>query len=407
MKKLLISVLIVVSLSFVSAGLLLSSGKTLGERHRPLAYPEYNFEDGDFQGYLLHEQARLRASRLDGTNDTIVVNAGPFILEPDPACARADDGRYLHGIVLTHGLFDSPYSMRDIGEFFQSRCYLVYGVLIPGHGSRPGDFLNAGWRDWWRVVHFATQSMSTLVQEVSLGGHSAGGALSILEALENQTVRGLFMFAPALSISEAAKFARFVTPVGQVFPAAAWLALEADEAVYRYESFTFSAAAEMHEMLMTLRARLSNQALDVPIFTVASMQDNTVGTQAILAFMASQTNPVNATLLYSQHELPDMQGVQVISSYLPEAKILSVSHLGLMVPPHHPHYGRNGVYKNCGHYLGRDAHKLLACKNGDSDFLAETTRENLQAGSVERIAFNPFYDDMLETLENFLQQINR
>ncbi len=406
MKKLLVSFIIVFTLAFISAGLLLSSGKTLGERHRPFDYPAYDFSGGDFQDYLRHEQERLRVARLDGTGDVLIVNAGPFILEPPASCERGDDGRYRQGVVLTHGLFDSSYSMRDLGEYFQSRCYLVYGVLIPGHGSRPGDFLNAGWRDWAAAVDFATQRMSRLVQKVSLGGHSAGGALSILEALDNPAVSALFLFAPALSISEAAKYARFVAPIGKVFPAAAWLALEADEAVYRYESFTFTAAAEMHAMLMEIQRRLRGTELDVPIFTVASMEDNTVGIQAILDFMASQPHPENTTLLYSQHVVAPMTGVEVISSHLPDQGLLSLSHLGLMVSPEHPHYGRNGAYKSCGHYLGRDMEKFAACKAGQSEFLGETTRENLQAGTLERIAFNPFYDNMLQSLDTFLSRIS-
>ena len=136
------------------------------------------------------------------------------------------------------------------------------------------------------------------------------------------------------------------------------------------------------------------------------MQDSTVLAPAILAYMASNTNPLSHTLLYSEEPLAEFSNTTIVSSNAPEQGILSLSHLGLMTPPSHPWFGRDGVYRNCSHYGDSENPQFVRCKNGERDFYGETTRENLAQGDVERIAFNPYYDAMLEQITNFAAAIN-
>ena len=39
------------------------------------------------------------------------------------------------GVLLLHGMSDSPYSLRALGETFQRRGYQVLGLRLPGHGN--------------------------------------------------------------------------------------------------------------------------------------------------------------------------------------------------------------------------------------------------------------------------------
>src|SRR5690606_39786575 len=132
-------------------------------------------------------------------------------------------------------------------------------------------------------------------------GHSAGGALSLLEAAGNPDVDALILFAPALAITDAAQYARFIVPLGKLFPGAAWVSAEEEAAVYRYESITFTAAAEMQGLIDALWASDLERLNTLPIFTVASMEDTTVKTPVILDFMTGNEHPATSTLLYSQH----------------------------------------------------------------------------------------------------------
>src|SRR5690606_12484427 len=183
-------------------------------------------------------------ARVDAPDGSVIANVAPFRLEPAADCPRLADGRFPKGVLLTHGLIDSPYSMRPLGEDLRARCYLVYGLLLPGHGTRPGDLLSSGWEDWAQAQHFATQRLAEEAETVVLAGHSAGGTLAILEAGANPVVDALLLFAPALGISESAKYAYLADWLGLLFPGAAWHGIREDAAVYRYESLTYYSAAQ-------------------------------------------------------------------------------------------------------------------------------------------------------------------
>lgn len=404
-----------VAFLILASGLLLSKGKVLSERHQPFAFSEsFDYNSTSFQDYIDYSQRLVRAAQVVAPSTSIVENASPFILEPGPSCALDDEGRYARGVVLSHGLVASPYSMRDIGEYFQSRCFFVMAILMPGHGTRPGDFLKVSWEDFAESQAFATRILAEKANQVFISGHSAGATLALHEAAINSDIDGLILFAPALAISSAAKYAQVPALLGKLFDGAAWFEILDDEAIYRYESFTFSGAAETYGLIGATETALQANPLSIPIFTVASVQDNTVDTETTLSLMAEQQNVLSRTLLYSQHPIAPVNNVIVYDSNAPEQKVLSISHLGLMVSPEHAHYGRDGAYRSCKHYVGQSegsdvsssgSNNLQLCRVGQRDYYGETTGENLAQGVVERIAFNPFFDDMLIELDRFLDSL--
>ncbi|HHX82625.1 MAG TPA: alpha/beta fold hydrolase [Pseudomonadaceae bacterium] len=401
LRKLLWWVPLGLLLLLLIAGLLLSRGKILTERHQVFEGPAFDYTSGSFSDYIAYSRQRLQAARIGATSAEQLEQLLPFELPPASGCGT-NDGKAAQGIVLTHGLFDSAYSMRDVGSFLQSRCFHVLGVLLPAHGTRPGDFLDTQWQDWAETVHFATQALSERVHQVYLGGHSAGATLSLLEAADNPLVEGLVLFGPALGITDAARYARYVVPIGRLFPKAAWVSIGADDAVYRYDSLTFSAAEQMQALIDALQEADTTRLQSLPVFSVVSMEDSTIKTPAVLDFMASNAHPASLTLLYSQQPLQNLQRTRVVSAADRSQGILSLGHLGLMTPPDHPWYGRDGSYRFCGHYGDADNPAFQRCKNGERDWYGETTPQNLQEGLLERIAFNPYYEEMLDALGQFL-----
>jgi esterase/lipase len=397
-----------------AAGLLLSSGKSLGERHAPFGdAPKFDFTNSSFEEYVAFAKAGIQREREDNPSQEVIDNLGPFVLTPGPQCPQDAQGRYQKGIVLTHGLLDSTYNMRPLGEFFQSQCFYVLAILLPGHGTRPGDLLATRWQEWADATHFAAAQLALHANTLFLAGHSIGGTLSVLEAAQNPDIDALVLFAPAIAITDTARFASYISVLGKIFPKAAWLGADPDEAVYRYESMSFSSVAETWKVISTTREAVTQQTRQLPTFSVASMQDTTVLTPAILEYMANNTNPLSHTLLYSQNENEDggfelyrIPNLTIVSSSIPDRGVLSLSHLGLMTPPSHPWFGRDAVYRNCSHYGTTEDPLFVQCKNGARDFYGETTTENQQQGVVERIAFNPFYDQMLEQIRSFAAAIN-
>lgn len=389
----------------VILGLLLSRGKVLSLRHQPFVPSKpFDFQSASYDDYIAYAQDHLRKARLDAPAEDVIQNASPFELKPGVNCERDEKGRYENGIVLAHGLIASPYSMRSIGEYFQSRCFYVLAVLLPDHAARPGDFLNTRWQQWAEVQGFALNILQQKVNNVFLSGHSIGAELALYEAAINPAVKGLILFTPGMQITPAAKYAKYFAWFGQVFPKIAWFEVREDRSRYRYESITYSAARESYTLIQATNRALASKPLSIPVFTVASVEDNTVDSDFILSFMAAQKHPSSRTLLYSQHPRSASDKVKVHLSSDPEQGVLSVSHLGIMLAASHSEYGRDGAYRSCGHYFGEPGN-FERCLSGKRDFYGEVTPENLQKGLIERIAFNPFYDGLLKELDEFLQSL--
>ena len=175
----------------------------LEPRHRPsglnshfnanrLAFAEYVARNRDML-YRAHAGAADLQKIVDGN--------APFELKP-PACFPAGRQKpYRRGVLLTHGLTGSPYSMRHLAEFFRDNGFRVMAVLLPGHGTQPGDLLEVTWQEWAKAVAYGAYKLAEEVDEVYLAGYSIGGALSVYQSLRDDRVRGLFLFSPAIKIT--------------------------------------------------------------------------------------------------------------------------------------------------------------------------------------------------------------
>src|SRR5690606_20015753 len=99
--------------AFTGSGFYLSNGKVLAERHHPFE-PEqaFDYQSGSFADYLAWSVDMLSQARVDAPDGSVIANVAPFRLEPAADCPRLADGRFPKGVLLTHGLIDSPYSMR-------------------------------------------------------------------------------------------------------------------------------------------------------------------------------------------------------------------------------------------------------------------------------------------------------
>jgi len=173
----------------------------LSERHQPSGLHQ-NFDPppASFEAYVAKSRKMIANARVDiaGVNrDAIIAGNAPFELRPPQKCAPGQHHPYRRGVLLSHGLTDSPYFMKALGRFFQAQCFRVMGLLLPGHGTRPGDLLELERKEWIAAEGFGADALSSEADEVYLAGFSTGGSLSIDPALGDQRFRGLFLFSPA------------------------------------------------------------------------------------------------------------------------------------------------------------------------------------------------------------------
>ncbi|NVL31549.1 alpha/beta hydrolase, partial [Pseudomonas syringae pv. actinidiae] len=64
------------------------------------------------------------------------------------------------GVLLVHGLGDSPWSFHDVAQKLADQGYLVRTVLLPGHGTKPQDMLDVRLEQWQQVVREQAQLLS-------------------------------------------------------------------------------------------------------------------------------------------------------------------------------------------------------------------------------------------------------
>jgi esterase/lipase len=374
----------------------------------------FNGSKLSFAEYIAQSRDMIRKVRA--ANSVINLNKAvdgnsPFELEPAGADAAGKEKKYRRGILLTHGLSDSPYFMRHVAAFFQSRGFRVLAVLLPGHGTRPGDMLDVTWQEWARTVAYGTDKLANEVDELYLGGYSAGGALSIYQSLHDQRVRGLFLFAPALDITHKAAFASWHRLVSWLIPRVKWLEIKPDRDLYKYESFAINTAAQMYALTQVVSGELQQHELNIPIFTVASEDDKTIHTSAVIDFMAAHTHPGNKLIIYTTDAKKVSQGntenkIEWVNSVLAEQKILGSAHTAIMVPFNDEHYGFDGEYASCAHYYPDDIEKYIECTNNPREcWQGEATEENMKAVTLRRLMYNPHFAELEFSLRKFTDRL--
>lgn len=372
----------------------------LGLRHRPSGLnAHFTGAGGSFVDYVQQTRAMLHEAH-SGKNEeeSLVAGNAPFELLPPETFRRAAPRPYRRGIVLTHGLSDSPYHMRHLAAFFQRNGFRVMALLLPGHGTQPGDLLRVDRREWIKAVAYGADCMAGEVDELYLGGFSAGGALSLLQAASDARVRGLFLFSPALEISARARWAGLHRLYSWLRPEAAWVNVLLDRDPYKYESFCMNAAAQMH----ALTRALPMQAPDIPVFAAASADDATVNAQATWRFM-QQLRHLHKRLVWYSTEQQQAPHVEWVDSAIPVQRIVSSAHTAVVMPPDDPHYGSEGEYVNCLHYQNADGQRYRACLTDKQAWLGELTPANLARGMLRRLMYNPHYARMEASMQIFIE----
>ncbi len=369
----------------------------------------FSFPGGSFEEYILHSRDIILKARTDLTSENrelIVEGNSPFLLYPPENYLCGDKSTLRRGIILTHGLTDSPYSMKYLGKLFQEEGFLVEAILLPGHGTRPGDLLEVTWEEWAKALDFAVSSLKEKVEEIYLGGLSTGGALSIRHALHEGGIKGLFLFSPALKISGAARIACLFRSLGTLLPLFRWLGpLQADEDPFKYGSFPSNAACQVSLLIREIEKTLKAPWGEIPLFVAASADDVTVNPEGTLSFYQNSRAEQKKMILYTRERGDMADTISQVHSELPEEGIASSSHMAIVTPPEDPLYGSHGSIPACSHYLGKDEEAYHRCMSGKEDFLGETTNDLLSKGVVRRLTFNPFYKEMVEELRKFIREL--
>lgn len=390
----------------------------LRARHLPSGLNDrFVGEQLSFAEYVSRTRSMLRnahAARKDADNasnlDKIVDGNAPFELKPVAPDMAGKHKPYRRGILLTHGLTDSPYFMRHLATFFEQNGFRVLAILLPGHGTQPGDLLDVRWQDWADAVAFGVDRLAEESDEIYLAGYSAGAALSVYQSLNDDRVLGLFLFSPALEISRRAAVANLHKLYSWLVPSAEWLEIKPDIDIYKYESFPKNAAAQMYALTRAINNKLQNRGINIPVFTAASADDKTVNTKATLEFMAHANHASSKLVLYTTdmgHPPKNINAkkIELVNSVIPEQRILNSAHTSIVLPPEDAHYGVRGKYSNCIHYYPENMEKYAVCLQSEQVNQGEITEKNLQIGTLRRLMYNPHSAGLKDSMQRFIDNL--
>ena len=389
---------------------------SLEARHQPSGLnTEFNGSELTFADYVACTRDMLAKVRSESGNadlEKIVDGNAPFDLKPAAGGSAGHQKAYRRGVLLTHGLTDSPYFMRYLAEFFRENGFRVMAILLPGHGTQPGDLLDVSWREWAKAVAYGTDRLAQEADEIYLAGFSAGGALSVYHSLHDDRVRGLFLFSPAFEITPRAAWANLHRLYSWLIPSAKWVGIRPDKSLYKYESLPKNAVAQMYTLTKKLNSLLQKHEVGIPVFAAASQDDTTANTPATLKFMVHAHHPSSRLVLYTTDtgKLPPgipPEKLELVNSVMPEQRILCSAHTSIVLPPDDPHYGATGDYSNSIHYYPDDMEKYDARNNGHEDvLLGEITEANLKVGTLRRLMYNPNFAALKTSLKRFIDSLS-
>lgn len=299
------------------------------------------------------------------------------------------------GVLLVHGLGDSPYFFHDIARDLCAQGYQVRTILLPGNGSKPGDMLNADFDLWQDVTSHHISQFSRETDTLFLGGFSTGANLVTLAAHSRNDIAGLLLFSPAFESNFfATRLAPFMTGI---YP---WPNLEPEDNPTRYNSVAMTGFAAYQNSVEALADAFDEQALSLPVFMVVAEQDSVVDVQRVAEYFDTGFNTSIKSMMWLGEAAPDMKNIEGYTMQLPEYRIGASSHMAVLFSPGNVLYGTKGKLRICDN--GQSEEKTRACENGEPVWFGPwgLTEE----GKVyARLTYNPYYDTMMTQVKDFLK----
>lgn len=296
------------------------------------------------------------------------------------------------GILLVHGLGDSPWSFHDIGAKLSAQGFLVRTVLLPGHGTQPSDMLDVTLEQWQKVVREQAQTLSREVPKVYLGGFSTGANLVLDYAYDHDEIAGLVLFSPAFRSDSAYAWA-----TQWIAWARPWLASPKDllrplQTPVRYLNVPTNGFAQFYRSSVLAQDRLEERSYDKPVFIAITQHDSVLDTRYVLDnFNQRFSNPASRLIWYgdSPADVANTPRVLVRKDYLPEYRISQFSHMGLLFSPDNPLYGVEGNQRIC--WNGQETPDMQKCLAGDQVWFSDWGYR--EPGKVHaRLTFNPYFE---------------
>ena len=203
------------------------------------------------------------------------------------------------GVLLLHGLTDSPYTLRTLAIELNARNYWILGLRLPGHGTAPSGLTTVRWQDMAAAVRLAVDHLVVRGRWKSRFTSSAiprallwplNFTLDALDGEASPMPASLVLISPAIGIHPAAALAGPKTALS-VLPGLgglAWLQIVPEFDPYKYNSFATNAGAQVHRLTRSVAQRIRDRSSSgsgiglPPTLVFKSTVDATVSTDALV-----------------------------------------------------------------------------------------------------------------------------
>ena len=230
-------------------------------------------------------------------------------------------------ILLLHGMSDSPYSLRSLGEALNKSNFWVLGLRLPGHGTAPSGLRHISRQDMAAAVRLGMRHLGEKMngKPIHMIGYSTGAPLAIeftLDALEGKAPTipaSLVLISPAIGIHSTAAVAGVKSSMGNLpgLGSLSYLQIQPEFDPYKYNSFATNAADVVHKLTRSVASRIQSRAGSNPDFVLPpvlvfkSTVDATVTTNAVVDSLLNRLKP-------ERHELVlfDINRYAVVKSRL-------------------------------------------------------------------------------------------
>ncbi|TYL49517.1 alpha/beta fold hydrolase [Marinomonas sp. IMCC 4694] len=320
----------------------------------------------------------------------------PFERRPD---ADRCEGAAKIGVLLSHGLSDSPFSMRDSAAALQAACYQVRVILFPGHGTKAEDLLTVTREDWRDAFRHAADQFREEVDVLYVGGFSTGGALATEYAWQHaDSVAGAILFSPVFKVNSVvdwlSPWLAFVTD---------WLDHEPSDDFAKYASIPVPAIAQVYKLSKEVKNLVMDHPKTLPVFMALSEDDQTVDASVSEnVFKQGMIGSKSQMVVYSREQMSaNSDRIKVFNTDWPMSKITGLSHMAVHGSPENPYYGENGEYRICTWYWS-DQPLYQTCRTDADNWYGERSKLlSKKSPHAARISWNPNFNGLMKEIVFF------
>lgn len=232
------------------------------------------------------------------------------------------------GVLLLHGMSDSPYSLSSLGRLLHSAGAWVIGLRLPGHGTVPSGLLHVKWEDMAASVRLAMRHLSTKVGErpLYLLGYSNGGALAVqyvLSGMEDSTlpkISGIVLISPSIGITPISALAKWQARLGRFLglKKLEWNSILPEYDPFKYNSFAVNAGDQVYRITNEIRSGIESLGAAgklnrfPPVLAFQSIVDSTVSTNAVVdGLFAKLPSGGHELVLFDINRLSEVEHVLI------------------------------------------------------------------------------------------------